>query len=232
MAAFHIAMTAFYSMTVTFYTAMAASHSVEHSRKLCSIKVSSPVSLLTRADPPTFPRCSHLTMISRKDQPASNKDKLATTMKDQPASQKDKLANQAMLHTRAMLVPVLHTVPNQAMMHTCAMLDPVQNIVPNPAQLHTRAMRDPVLDTVPNPATLHTLGKVLIMEDDLHSFNCLPLMKHCEALSLLHQGGDQGREEEGRARGGGDPRTGGTTGRRRTSGPASSQLGQIYPAKL
>ena len=129
-------------------------------------------------------------MVSSKHLPASKKDKLATI-------KKDKLVNQAMLHTSATLVPVLHTVPNQAM------LDPVQDTVSNPAMLHTSPKMDPVQDTVPNPATLHTLAKALIMED-LHSFSCLPLMKHCQALLLLHQGGDRGREEEGEARGGGD----------------------------
>ena len=54
MAAFHIAVTAFYSKKATFYTAMATPHSIEHSRKLCSRKVSSPVLLLTRAYPLTF----------------------------------------------------------------------------------------------------------------------------------------------------------------------------------
>ena len=73
MTALYIVVTAFYIVMTAFYTAMAGLHSTEHSRKLCSPKVSSPVFLLTRTDPPTL------------DPPNDGHQKTAHPMKDKLA---------------------------------------------------------------------------------------------------------------------------------------------------
>ena len=73
--AFYFPIAALYFTMATLYTAMAIYY-LEHSRKLCSHKVSSTALVLTRADPPIFPRCPHLKMVSYKDQPVSKKNKL------------------------------------------------------------------------------------------------------------------------------------------------------------
>ena len=202
-------MAAYYYTMATFYTAMATFYNIEHSRKLCSQKVSSPVFRVTRTDPHIFSRCPHLTMISRNDQPASKKDKLATIRMNQPHSKKDKLATILDRHD-ATLDPdgPGHPRPvwllcHDAHLYHARVPDPVQNTVPIPAMLHTRAKMDPVLDTVPDPATLHTLAKVPTMED-LHSFASAASLPRSTAAS-------QRRRQRGRGR-----------RRGRTSGPARS----------
>ena len=76
MTALYTAMTAFYTAMAIFYTAMAAIYYLEHSRMLCSPKVSSSNFSQNRTDPLTLD--PYLLMATMK-QPTSKKDKLAIT---------------------------------------------------------------------------------------------------------------------------------------------------------
>ena len=194
MAAFYSAMAAFYITMAAFYINMAALLYIEHSWKLCSPKVSSPVFWLTRADPPIFPRCFHLTMASMIDQPASKKDKLATIRKNQPHSKKAKLdtITTRKEHCRFSMEETEGAVITSTLaMQECGPAPdklaprydgpghprPVWLLCHGAHLCHARVL-DPVQNTVPSPATLHSLAKVPTMED-LHSFGCLTPKEHC-----------------------------------------------------
>ena len=213
MAAFYTAMAAFYFAMATFYTAMATFYNIEHSRKLCSQKVSSPVFRVTRTDPHIFSRCPHLTMVSRNDQPTSKKDKLATIRMNQPHSKKDKLATILDPHY-AMLDPVLHTVPTKPgctpmpcwtpcctrsppshAAHLCY-AGPRAGHCPQPCHAAHPCLAGTRAGHCPDQATLHTLAKVLTMED-LFSFSCLPPKEHCRFfLNREETEGERKKERE------------------------------------
>jgi len=131
MAAFYSAMAAFYITMAAFYINMAALLYIEHSRKLCSPKVSSSILLVTRTDPHIFPRCLHLTMVSVKDQPASMKNKLnnITTRKERCRFSKEETEGAVITNAPDKLVPLTMVLAIRdpsgffAMVHTCAMME-------------------------------------------------------------------------------------------------------------